>query len=320
MARRLSKQFKRSFTWTKNNVLIIGSRGSKLALWQANHVRSQIEQLGHECRIEVISTSGDRITNVPLKEVGNKGVFTKEIEEALLAGKVDIAVHSLKDMPTELPGGLQLTAIPEREDARDVMIGAKLADVPKGGLVGTGSLRRIAQLYSLRPDLKVESIRGNIDTRIRKLDEGGYQAIVLAAAGLNRLGLSDRIAEILPVESMCPAVGQGALAIETRADSGLAAEICKQLDHAPTRAAITAEREILMVLGGGCQVPIGAHAVVTGGRLHLRAIVIAPDASKVIRRELDGATADALGIGSALAHELLAAGAAEIMNAVYGRV
>lgn len=300
-------------------MLIIGSRGSKLALWQANSVRSQIERLGQECRIEVISTSGDRRTDVPLKEVGNKGVFTKEIEEALLAGKVDVAVHSLKDMPTELPGGLQLTAIPEREDARDVMIGAKLADIPRGGLVGTGSLRRIAQLHALRPDLQVESIRGNIDTRIRKLDEGKYQAIVLAAAGLNRLGLSQRIAEVLPVETMCPAVGQGALAIETRADSGIGADICKRLEHANTRAAITAERQILMVLGGGCQVPIGAHATVSGGRLHLRAIVIAPDASKVIRRELEGSAAEPSEIGSLLAQELLAAGAAEIMNAVYGR-
>jgi hydroxymethylbilane synthase len=297
--------------------LTIGSRGSKLALWQANHIKAALEGSGHECRIEIISTSGDRIQNVPLKEVGNKGLFTKEIEEALLEGRIDVAVHSLKDMPTRLPDGLQITATPAREDARDVMIGRKLADLAEGAHVGTGSLRRMAQLYAHRPDLKIESIRGNVDTRIRKLDEGQFDAIVLAAAGLNRLGWSDRIAEYIAVEVLCPAVGQGALAIETRAE-GEAMQACLALNHAETNAAIGAERGVLEMLGGGCQVPVGAYATISQGTLHLLAIVIAPDGTKLVRREADGPMSDAVRIGHEVGRELLESGGREILKSVAG--
>src|SRR6266567_4049776 len=191
-------------------MLVIGSRGSQLALWQARWVQGRLASLGIEARIEIIKTTGDRVTGVPLSSVGGKGLFTKEIEEALLARQVDLAVHSLKDLPTEIAAGLEIAAIPEREDPRDAMVGCRLADLGQGAKVGTSSLRRSAQLRSLRPDLDVESVRGNVDTRLRKLDEGQYAAIVLAAAGLTRLGWANRIAESLPPEVMCPAVGQGA--------------------------------------------------------------------------------------------------------------
>ncbi|HUS08401.1 MAG TPA: hydroxymethylbilane synthase [Bryobacteraceae bacterium] len=298
--------------------LTIGSRGSKLALWQAHYIQSALERQGHECRIEIISTSGDRIQHVPLKEVGNKGLFTKEIEEALLDGRIDVAVHSLKDMPTHLPDGLQITATPEREDARDVMVGRKLDELPQGARVGTGSLRRMAQLAARRPDLVIESIRGNVDTRIRKLDEGQFAAIVLAAAGLNRLGWDDRIAEHLPVEIVCPAVGQGALAIETRADGGAGMLACEVLNHAETSAAVRAERAVLEMLGGGCQVPVGAYAEVSRGRLRLRALVIAPDGTRQAKREAEGPAAEAVRIGHAIGLELLEAGGREILKSVAG--
>src|SRR5580658_5616013 len=197
-------------------MFVIASRGSQLALWQARWVQARLAGLGRDCTIEIIKTTGDKITDVPLAKVGGKGLFTKEIEEALLDGRADLAVHSLKDLPTELPAGLALAAVPEREDPHDAMVGCTLADLPAGAKVGTSSLRRAAQLRRLRPDVIIESIRGNLDTRLRKLDEGQYDAIVLAAAGLKRLGWADRIAEILPAQIMCPAVGQGALAIETR--------------------------------------------------------------------------------------------------------
>ena len=257
-------------------MLIIGSRGSQLARWQAHWIQTRLEQLGEQCRIEIIRTTGDKITDVALSQVGaqvgGKGLFTKEIEEALLAGAIDIAVHSLKDMPTELPDGLTLAAIPEREDPRDALIGRKLEDLPAGARVGTGSLRRAAQLRALRPDLQIEDIRGNVDTRLRKLDEGRYDAIVLASAGLRRLGLENRIAEIFDPSVMCPAVGQGALAVETRDDDGAAFQIAKRLEDSATRSAVTAERAVLASLGGGCQAPMGAHATVESRTILLHAL------------------------------------------------
>jgi hydroxymethylbilane synthase len=298
-------------------MLVIASRGSQLALWQARWVESQLSSRGHECRIEIIKTTGDKITDVPLAKVGTKGLFTKEIEEALIDGRADLAVHSLKDLPTELPAGLVLAAIPEREDPRDAVLGKKIADLPPGAKVGTSSLRRAAQLRKLRPDLTIESVRGNLDTRIRKLDEGKYDAIVLAAAGLKRLGWGDRIAEILDADRMCSAVGQGALAIETR-ESGAGFDACKALDHAPTHAAVTAERGVLGALGGGCQVPIGAYATVAGDRLTIRAIVAAPDGSDMITAESAGRAADAAAIGAKLGADLLSRGAAKILEEVYG--
>ena len=297
-------------------MLVIASRGSQLALWQAHWVERQLTAAGHACRIEIIKTTGDKITDVPLAKVGTKGLFTKEIEEALLDGRADLAVHSLKDLPTELPEGLVLAAVPEREDPRDAIVGRRLADLPQGAKVGTSSLRRSAQLRKLRPDLVVESVRGNLDTRLRKLDEGRYDAILLAAAGLKRLGWADRIAEILEPSVMCSAVGQGALAIETRS-SGAGLLACAPLDHPDTHAAVTAERGVLGALGGGCQVPIGAHAVVQAGRLRLQAIVASPDGSELIRAESEGASADAEAIGHALGEELLARGARRILETVY---
>jgi hydroxymethylbilane synthase len=294
-------------------MLVIASRGSQLALWQARWVAAQLSAAGSECRIEIIKTTGDKISDVPLAKVGTKGLFTKEIEEALLDGRAHLAVHSLKDLPTELPAGLVLAAVPEREDPRDAVVGKKLADLPLGARVGTSSLRRAAQLRQLRPDLQVESVRGNLDTRLRKLDEGQYDAILLAAAGLKRLGWGSRIAEILPPEQMCPAVGQGALAIETRAGFDGAA----MLDHADTHTAVMAERAVLGALGGGCQVPIGAYATVSHGRVHILAVVAAPDGTQVIRAEGEGAAADAAETGARLAADLLDRGARRILEAVY---
>src|ERR1051326_3034485 len=216
-------------------MLVIGSRGSKLALFRSHWVKARLEELGSECRIEIIHTTGDKITDVALSKVGTKGLFTKEIEEALLDGSIDLAVHSLKDMPTEVPTGLTLAAMPVREDPRDAIVGKRLSQLAAGAHVGTSSLRRSAQLRALRPDLVIENIRGNVDTRLRKLDEGQYDAILLASAGLCRLGWDDRIAELLEPDAMCPAVGQGALTIETRDDAGSAFEICCRLDHDVTR-------------------------------------------------------------------------------------
>src|SRR5712692_9934576 len=246
-------------------MLVIGSRGSQLALWQAKWIAVRLAERGVETRIEIIKTTGDKITDVPLAKVGTKGLFTKEIEEALLDGRADLAVHSLKDLPTDLPEGLVLAAVPEREDPRDAIVGERLDELSEGGKVGSSSLRRAAQLRRLRPDLVIESIRGNVDTRLRKLDEGQYHAIVLAAAGLKRLGWADRIAEILDPDRMCPAVGQGALAIETK-PSGAGFDAVQLLNHAATRAAVTAERGVLSALGGGCQVPLGADLLDRGAR------------------------------------------------------
>jgi hydroxymethylbilane synthase len=299
-------------------MLVIASRGSQLALWQAHWVQKQLGAGGLESRIEIIKTTGDKITGVPLAQVGAKGLFTKEIEEALLEQRADLAVHSLKDLPTDLPAGLILAGVPERESPFDAIVGRCLDELPSGAKVGTSSLRRAAQLRKLRPDLVIESVRGNLDTRLRKLDEGRYDAIVLAAAGLKRLGWSDRIAEVLAPEVMCPAVGQGALALESR-ETGAGKDACAALEHAPTRAAVTAERAVLAALGGGCQVPIGAHAIVDGGRLRLLAIVASPDGAELVRAESQSSIADAAALGRDLGEELLNRGARRILDAVYAQ-
>jgi len=300
-------------------MLVIASRGSQLALWQARHIAGKLAALGHECRIEIIKTTGDKITDVPLAKVGAKGLFTKEIEEALLDGRADLAVHSLKDLPTELPAGLELAAVPEREDPRDAVVGNRLGNLPNGARVGTSSLRRSAQLRRIRPDLEIESVRGNLDTRLRKLDEGQYRAILLAAAGLKRLGWGDRIAEILDPEIMCPAVGQGALAIETLA-SGAGRDAVRVLDDAAAHAAVTAERGVLAALGGGCQVPIGAHATVDGESLRLLGVVASPAGDALIRGQAEGQADDAARIGADLGRQLLERGAREILDSVYKEV
>jgi hydroxymethylbilane synthase len=295
-------------------MLTIASRGSQLALWQAHWVEGRLAELGHTSRIEIIKTTGDKITDVPLAKVGTKGLFTKEIEEALLKGRADLAVHSLKDLPTELPEGLVLAALPEREDPRDAILGKRLDELPQGARVGTSSLRRAAQLRRIRPDLEIESVRGNVDTRVRKLDEGRYDAIVLAAAGLKRLGWAQRIAEILPASVMCPAVGQGALAIET---TERGREICAPLDHAATRAAVMAERGVLAALGGGCQVPIGAHAVVVDRRVQVTGVVISPDGAQFVRADAEGPSDEAERVGRDLGATLLERGARAILEVVY---
>ena len=298
-------------------MLVIASRGSQLALWQARWVAGKLSALGHETRIEIIKTTGDRITDVPLAKVGTKGLFTKEIEEALLEGSADLAVHSLKDLPTELPAGLAIAAIPPREEPYDALVGKRLADLPHGAKVGTSALRRSAQLRRLRPDLTIESVRGNVDTRLRKLDEGRYDAILLAAAGLRRLGWENRIAEVLRPEVMCPAVGQGALAVETQL-AGRGFEACRALDDAGTRFAVEAERGLLSALGGGCQVPIGAHATVSDGRLKLVGVVASPEGDEEVRGEMEGEAGEADRIGRALGADLLARGGRRILDLVYG--
>jgi hydroxymethylbilane synthase len=296
-------------------MIVIGSRGSALALWQARHIASRLQSLGAETRIEIIKTSGDKIQDVPLAKVGGKGLFTKEIEEALLDGSIDLAVHSMKDVPTALPPGLTLSGIPEREEPRDALVGRRLADLAPRARVGTSSLRRSSQLRAFNGALSIEMLRGNVDTRLRKLDQGEYDAIVLAAAGLRRLGWQARIAELIPVDIMCPAVGQGALAIETRDDGGAARRVASKLDHPATRVAVTAERALLETLGGGCQVPVGAHARIDAGVIHLRAIVSSPDGARLVRGELSGN--DPAGLGSELGGRLLERGAREILQEVY---
>lgn len=292
-------------------MIVIGSRGSQLALWQARHIAACLKDLGAETRIEIIRTTGDRIQDVPLAQVGGKGLFTKEIEEALLAGTIDLAVHSLKDMPTALPAGLTLAAIPPREDPRDALIGRPLSELGAGDRIGTSSLRRAAQLLALGRGLVTENLRGNVDTRLRKLDQGQYASIVLAAAGLRRLGWADRICELLDPAIMCPAAGQGALAIETRADGGSTYQIASQLNDPATSAAVTAERSLLALLEGGCQVPIGAHARLDGSMLHLQAIVASPDGSRMVRDQASGT--DPVTLGRELGERLLSAGAREIL-------
>ncbi len=299
--------------------LRIGSRGSQLALWQANHVSGLLRARGHEVEIEVIKTTGDKITEVALGQVGTKGMFTKEIEEALAERRVDLAVHSLKDLPTELASTFTLAAVMKRQDPRDVFLSLRFdrfTDLPKGARVGTSSLRRQAQIKSVRPDLNIFPLRGNVDTRLRKLESGEFDAIILAAAGLNRLGRTERVCEVLPVEVMCPAVGQGALGIEARADDSATLKELKFLDDSAARRATAAERALLRALGGGCQVPIGAYAEAVDGPLKLTAIVALPDGSEVLREQQTGSDPEEL--GARVGRRLLARGADAILRAVYG--
>jgi hydroxymethylbilane synthase len=307
--------------------LRIGSRGSQLALWQANHISALLRARGHEVEIEIIHTTGDKITDVPLAMVGakgglGKGIFTKEIEEALAAGRVDLAVHSLKDLPTELAPGFEIAAITEREDARDAFCSQhykNIEDLPQGARVGTSSLRRQAQLKAVRSDLDIHPLRGNVDTRLRKLEQGEYDAIILAAAGLTRLGKTELIQQIVSADVMCPAAGQGALGVEIREGDAATREHLQFLDDPAARAATTCERALLNSLGGGCQVPIGAFAELRNGGLHLESIVADPDGSKLLRDSRDGKIEDAEKLGQAAGAALLARGGDQILEAVYGR-
>ncbi len=301
----------------------LGTRASLLALQQANWVKSQIESRSPWVEVSLvhIKTQGDKL-DFPLFQVGGKGLFVKEIEEALLRREVDLAVHSAKDLPATIPGGLAFLAFPEREDPRDVLIsgdGREWRDLPRGGRIGTGSLRRQAQLLALRPDLEIVSIRGNLDTRIKKIASLGLEGVILASAGLRRMGWQDRITQYFPPELLLPAIGQGALAVEGRADDDETRRLASPLNHPPTAAAMAAERGFLKRLEGGCQVPIAGLARVELGNLHLRALVASADGRTIIRGELRGAESDGERIGKALAEELLARGAGEILREVYQR-
>ncbi|MCC6996242.1 MAG: hydroxymethylbilane synthase [Deltaproteobacteria bacterium] len=303
--------------------LTIGTRGSALALWQANHVADLLRarEPGLTVELTIIKTKGDKIQDVALAKVGGKGLFVKEIEDALLGREVDLAVHSMKDVPAELPAGLVIAATSLRADARDALcvragVAPSLAGLPEGAHVGTSSLRRLCQLRAARPDLRISPLRGNVDTRLRKLEEGSYDAIVLAAAGLDRLGLAGRIAVRLPHDVMLPAIAQGALGLETRADDAATiARIRAALHHDDTAAAVLAERTLLGRLDGGCQTPIAAHATVSAGQLALSALIGAPDGSAMVRGQGSGPASDAAAIGARVADELLARGGQKLLAA-----
>jgi hydroxymethylbilane synthase len=299
--------------------LRIGSRGSQLALWQANHIAARLRERGHEVAIEIIRTTGDVMQSVSFAQVGAKGMFTKEIEEALLDGRIDLAVHSLKDLPTTLAEPFVLAAIPERADPRDAFVSVdyeSFAALPGGSRVGTSSLRRQAQLRAQRRDLEYVEFRGNVDTRLRKLADGQVEAIILASAGLDRLGHAAQIRERFPALIVCPAAGQGALAIETRADSLETIAALSFMDDAATRFAVSAERAALAELGGGCQVPIGIYCEATGEGYVIAGVVASPDGSSLLRAELEhqlGLSSEVL--GKKLAERLLEQGAGRILQA-----
>ena len=298
--------------------LRIGSRGSMLALWQAHYIRDLLRAQGHEVELEIIKTTGDKILDVALAQVGTKGMFTKEIEEALAEGRVDLAVHSLKDLPTELPPGFEIVAITERVNPHDVFLSVNYDCVdalPKGAKVGTSSLRRQAQLKAFRPDLQIHPLRGNVDTRVRKLEEGEYDGIILAAAGLTRLGKTQLVKEYLPAEFMCPAAGQGALGIEIREGDVKMRKHLAFLNDPDARAATECERALLNKLGGGCQVPIGAFAEMRDGELHLTGVVARPDGSEVLREQQSGT--DPVALGELVGETLLMRGGAKILEDVY---
>lgn len=296
-----------------NHTLTIGSRGSQLALWQARHVAAHLQAAGVETRLEIIKTTGDRLQASKMPLAGGKGIFTKEIEQALLLRSIDIAVHSLKDLPAEMPEGLAIAAIPQREDARDAIVGRRLADLASGARIGTSSGRRAAQLRFLRPDLVIEPVRGNVDTRLRKLRQAHYDALMLAAAGLRRLGFEHEIAELFDPHQICPAPGQGALAIQTRVDDP-AFHICTGLNHAPSRQAVLCERAVLAALGGGCDLPMGAFAEIRNRSLEVFAVVISPDAAHRIEEAATGDPNAPEQVGHQLGKVLIEQGARGILS------
>ncbi|MCL5022754.1 MAG: hydroxymethylbilane synthase [Nitrospirae bacterium] len=313
-----------------DRTIVIGTRGSKLALWQAEWVKSELKKLHPELEVELnkIKTTGDKILDVPLAKVGGKGLFVKEIEEALLSREADLAVHSMKDVPVEFPKGLYLPVICKREDPRDAFI-TRMQDskfkiqnfesLPKGATVGTSSLRRSCQLLSIRPDLRIEQLRGNLDTRLRKLDEGQFDAIILAAAGVKRLGWAGRITEILPTGRSLPAVGQGAVGIECRTDDARINGLIAPLNHRETSVCVRAERAFLKKLEGGCQVPIAAYAQLADGKIVMDGLVGSMSGDRIIRGHREGTEGEAESLGLALAEDVLSRGAKEILDEVYGR-
>lgn len=303
--------------------LKIGTRGSLLALQQSGNIKRALESLWPGLRVElqVIKTTGDKILDVPLAKVGGKGLFVKEIEDALLAGEVDLAVHSIKDVPALLPEGLEIGVIPQREDPRDVLVsrhGGDLANLPRGARVGTSSLRRSAQLLRLRPDIEIEPLRGNLDTRLRKLCDGLYDGIVLAAAGLHRMGWEDRVSAYLETQEFVPAIGQGALGIEVRREDARVQDLLSPLHSESTAVAVQAERSLLRELEGGCQVPIGGHACLVNGQVQLTGLVASLDGRRVFCRTITGAPHEAEMLGRRLGQELLRAGARDVLKEIYG--
>jgi hydroxymethylbilane synthase len=303
------------------------SRGSQLALWQSHHVRDLLRAAHPALEVEVVvvKTTGDRITDVPLARIGDKGLFTKEVDDALLDGRADAAVHSLKDVPTSVPPGLELGAILERADPRDAFLAApgrpsRLADLPAGARVGTSSLRRRSLLGAIRPDLVVEDFRGNLDGRLQKLREGRFDAAILAIAGIRRLGLEDAVGEVLQPPTWLPAVGQGALGVTIRDGERDIGRLLAPLDHAATRTATTAERSFLRTLEGGCQVPIGALAEVVESDVSVAGFVASLDGRRMLRECVQGRVEDAARLGEALAHRLLARGAGDVLDEVRAAV
>lgn len=295
----------------------IATRESRLALWQAEHVQSLLQGMGHTVQLLGMTTQGDQILDRALSKVGGKGLFVKELEVALEEGRADLAVHSLKDVPMELPAGFELACVMEREDPRDAWVSGRYASIeelPQGAVVGTSSLRRVALLRALRPDLQIKQLRGNLDTRLRKLDEGQYDGIILAAAGLKRLGLASRIRAIFEPEQMLPAAGQGALGIEVRADRADVAQALGTLAHSPTWRAVAAERAVSRVMGGSCSMPLAAYAIWEGDALNIRAIWGDPDGAKPLARAQRRGRADdlaaAVALGELVARDLQAAVAA----------
>lgn len=307
----------------EKTLVVIGSRGSKLAMTQAEWVRDRIKffRPDLEFHIKKISTSGDKITDVPLARVGGKGLFTKEIENELLSGDIDLAVHSMKDLPTELPEGLKIGAAPLREDARDALVSrgdTKLFGLPDGAVIGTCSLRRRAQLLAIRPELQVRDLRGNLDTRLRKVAEGRYDAIMLACAGIRRLGRREVISEVLDLDVIIPAVGQGALCIEIREGNRFVEELLEPLNHAETMSAVIAERALMAELEGGCQVPVGGHARMEEGWLVLRGIVASLEGDRIVRAQDAGSPEEAEELGMRVAGRLMMMGAKEILDEIRG--
>lgn len=307
------------------NRVVIGTRGSKLALWQAEWIRSMLMERNEGLEVELmkIKTTGDKIQDVPLAMVGGKGLFVKEIEEAMLRGEIDLAVHSMKDVPTVLPESLHISVITKREDPRDAFISnkyASLGEMPGGARLGTSSLRRSCQIKALRPYIEIVSLRGNLDTRLRKLDEGEFDAIILAAAGVRRLGFEDRISELLEPEVSLPAIAQGAVGIECRRDDEATNLLVAPLSDKDSTICVVAERAALARLEGGCQVPIAAHAVLTGGELTMDGLVGNLAGDVIIKAHTKGRPEDAEAIGIALAEELLRKGGGEILAEIYGGV
>ncbi|OGQ60564.1 MAG: hydroxymethylbilane synthase, partial [Deltaproteobacteria bacterium RIFCSPLOWO2_02_FULL_53_8] len=302
--------------------IIIGTRSSQLALWQANWVKDELEKKypDIEVSLEKIKTTGDKILDVPLAKVGGKGLFVKEIEEALLDGRVHLAVHSMKDVPTFFPEGLHLRCITKREDPRDAVFsrsGKKLLELPKGAKIGTSSLRRQSQILNVRPDFEIVPLRGNINSRMRKLEEGEFDAIILASAGVKRLGWDDKITELLPVEFSLPAIGQGALGIETRIDDKYINDLVAFFDDPVTSCCVRAERALLKRFEGGCQVPIAAYGELTGDTLKLTGLVASTDGKTFVKDVISGNKKDAEALGVELAERLLKAGAYDILKELY---